>query len=178
MESQKLSQDASICAVIQHPPERNMSVMGNRLFCGVACCCCCCCLHSVGGLVGALVTPTPQHFEPQPSSVRLVDIRPRYWIAMVISTLVCGGLFAALAMHSSSDLILFGMGAAMLLPFGQVFVSLIVLISIWTLQPAQRPAARKQLASLSKRALLGTFCGSIAMVGLFMLASLASLRTH
>lgn len=52
-----------------HPPERRRrsSVIAAQACC---CCCCCCCLHTIGGLIGALVgslvriAPTPREIDP------------------------------------------------------------------------------------------------------------------
>lgn len=128
--------------------------------------------------MGAMVTPPAQQSDPMPSSDRMVDIRARYWIVMLISVLVCGGFFLAPPMHTSGDWFLFVIALGLLLPLGQLFVSFIVWISTYTLQPAQRPAARKQLGSLTKRALLGTFCGSVAMFALLLLQSAVRHHLH
>lgn len=48
----------SAVMVVAHPPERRRgrsSVPAQAGHC--CCCCCCCCLHSLGGLIGAIVAP-------------------------------------------------------------------------------------------------------------------------
>src|SRR5262245_61862210 len=50
--------DAPTVRVIAHPPERGPRRPGPPLQAGACCCCCCCCcLHSIGGIVGAVVAP-------------------------------------------------------------------------------------------------------------------------
>jgi hypothetical protein len=48
---------ATAIAVIAHPAERRRRVSGNPALAGPCCCCCCCCLHSLGGIVGAVMAP-------------------------------------------------------------------------------------------------------------------------
>src|SRR5260370_42138891 len=46
---------ADIPTIECHPPERRRRT-GIRM-CHGCCCCCCCCLHTVGGILGAVIAP-------------------------------------------------------------------------------------------------------------------------
>ena len=50
------SHDPTEVRVVAHPPERRRQRSGAPAQAG-QCCCCCCCLHTLGGLIGALVAP-------------------------------------------------------------------------------------------------------------------------
>lgn len=97
-----------------------------------------------------------------------VDMRPRFWI-LLVGILLATGVPISILLEGGW----FGMavGAGLLLPLGQLFVSLLVLISTLWVAPAQRAAARQQLRKLTLRAFLGTVVGGAIMVGGFLLLS-------
>src|SRR4051794_15551797 len=61
--------------MVAHAPERRRRGVVPAQAGGCCCCCCCCCLHTVGGLVGALIASKPEHEPGRWSSVGI----PSFW---------------------------------------------------------------------------------------------------
>jgi hypothetical protein len=136
-------------AVIVHPPERRRQ-RSPVIAAQACCCCCCCCLHTIGGLVGALVgslmrvRATPRHREYDEDAdipFRRDELPPSftvpaalvYWGLVSLGTL---GTFLAMAFSSGTgkvspnDLFLAALGTILFLPVVQLGAFFVALIAV------------------------------------------------
>lgn len=167
-----------------HPPERRRrrsSVIAAQACC---CCCCCCCLHSIGGLVGALVgslvrvQPTPKEVDPDAEFPFRRDeedpafVLPTsfvYWGIFSLASIVAYGLYLFLYASSpptQDDLITAGVIILLLLPGVQLAASVLALFIVALLprsiQP-DRPAALTRVGFITLWSFVGTFTGIVMM---------------
>jgi hypothetical protein len=169
-----------------HPPERRRA-RTVALPCG--CCCCCCCLHSIGGLIGALIGtfipgrrppepyPPPGYYgeqyvpPPVPRRSSALPAAGLYWIILAMLTMLvflvsCVGYAHELAGPGIFD----GVGAGLLilaifLPGVQIVASLIAMLAA-ALTDTQNAAAR--LWTIGKIT-LGTLLGTGVGIGIMFL---------
>lgn len=141
-------------AVIAHPPEHRRSRNPVIMNCG--CSCCCCCLHSVGGVVGAIVglalanrsavTGPPPH------------IGALYWIVFQ----VINGLIFLLGKQDVEGAILV---VLLMLPGIQLLTSLACAI-VFAFTKDQRGPRLQKLGKVTLWAFVGSLAGLGLMVGL------------
>lgn len=139
-----------------HPPER-----GRRegvTLCAGCCCCCCCCLHSAGSVIGAAAASGKwydwEKDEKEPSA------GPIYWsvfgVALAISV-----VWALLDTRQYGEKLLV---IALLLPFGQLGVSLVSLAIIGLVSnDAARVARLRSLGRITGFSVAGGFIGMVAI---------------
>lgn len=144
------------CHLTAHPPERGPRA-GATLNAG-CCCCCCCCLHSAGSVIGAAAASGKWYNwykdEKEPSA------GPIYWSVFGVA-LVIAVAWAFLDTRQYGEKLLI---VALLLPFGQLGVSLVSLAIIGMFTHNENRAARlRSLGRITGFSVAGGFIGMVAI---------------
>lgn len=156
--------------IVAHPPER--SRRGAVLLSAGSCCCCCCCLHSLGGIVGALVGGSREGRGPAPEGVtpaerRSVDrhVRKIYWLSLLAVAVlaVIGSLVEA---RGSDGPVVAFFVVALCLPGGQLIASVLTLIYLNTFPHPRKRETLQRLGKITLFAFLGGLIGTALMVAM------------
>lgn len=160
---------------VAHPPERRRS--STTLLSAGCCCCCCCCVHTLGGIVGAVLggrrnyVPAPEtlttakaiHTETEKKAANRLVIRV-YWLCVaivaVINCLVCVVVYPNDPIIGPALLVAF-------LPLGQLLASVMALIYLNMANPPRESECVSRLGRITLLAFLGTLLGSLGTVFVF-----------
>lgn len=153
--------------IVAHPPERRRGC--TTLLSAGSCCCCCCCLHSLGGVVGAIVggsrglPPTAaEHLEARSAERYAVKV---YWRSMV--AVVVLALIASLLENPGSESVLIALLVVALgLPAGQLAASVIALITLNALPHARKADSLRRLGRITLYSLVGGLIGTALMAAM------------
>jgi hypothetical protein len=167
-----------------HPPERRRrsSVIAAQACC---CCCCCCCLHTIGGLVGALVgsvirlDPTPRYADPDAEFPFRRDeelptfVVPASLVYWVVFSLASGLAWTGYVLYqmsgapNSQEMIEGAVILIMLLPVVQLLASILALIVVALLPRSvspDRPVALRRVGFITLWSFVGTMVGTLIML--------------
>jgi hypothetical protein len=149
------------------PPERQRQ-RSMVVHCG-CCCCCCCCLHTVGGLLGAVVASTNQQVKPLPPEYRQFVLPAYQSHASTIG--LYWGILGLLTLHI---LILgvpwwrqdnSGIGVVILgMPFIQLVASLLAMFCVLCFARTNKGAKLWVIAVISFGTFVGTLVGIVLMI--------------
>lgn len=149
---------------------------------GHCCCCCCCCLHSVGGVVGALIaTPAkvPFGYEPviPPATVTGgTNLTPKYsaaglyWACTFIVAAVATSWFLFAEHQEMSSEVAFW-SAALFLPFYQLGGGVVAILALLPSKRLGRELRMQHLGRITLFGFLGAIVGFGVMVVMFVLLS-------
>jgi hypothetical protein len=178
-------------AVIVHPPERRRR-RSPVIAAQACCCCCCCCLHTLGGLVGALVGSLvrvrmswkPREYDEDADIPFRRDEMPPtftlpaalvYWGLVSLGTL---GTFLALAFSSGTGKVsqsdLFGAGVVtiLILPVVQLGAFIVALIAVALCPRSLIPDKSAAVVRVGHIG-LWSFVGTLVGLGVMMLLCVA-----
>lgn len=144
--------------VAAHPPERDRRRDGVTV-CAGCCCCCCCCLHAAGSVIGAAAASGKWYNwdkdQKEPSAA------PVYWSVFAVAAMLAIAWAFLDSRQYTEKLVV----VALLLPFGQLAVSVISLIII-SVQSGEdtRGARLRSLGRITAFSVVGGLLGTVAMI--------------
>jgi hypothetical protein len=169
--------------VTVHPPERRHR--GGVVVPSCACCsCCCCCLHTIGGLVGAVmgsVQKIPESVAPPPQELDSPYLQRRdeieeenllppqlvYWFTVLVMICATSGVYFLLdgpTTRPVEGLLSGAMVALMILPALQLGASLLAAMILLLFSPNVSHSMRR-LGRITLWSFVGTLIGCAAMGG-------------
>lgn len=154
---------------VAHPPERRRR--STTLLSAGCCCCCCCCVHTLGGIVGAVVgarrkdipapetltTPEAVRIEAEKKAANRLVIRV-YWLCVtIVAVITC---VVCVAVNPNEPIV----GPAMVLgflPIGQLVASIMALMYLNVAKPPRERECASRLGRITLMAFFGTILGCL-----------------
>jgi hypothetical protein len=160
--------------LVAHPPERGRR--STSLAAAGSCCCCCCCLHSLGGVVGAIVggakglrttvpagipTPEVEKIKDQVRSASLHTVKV-YWLSLLIlGILTCiVGVLEAGSTNPGAGVGGSLIAIALCLPAGQLVASVMTLIYLNVFPHPRKADSLRRLGKITLFAFIGGLIGT------------------
>jgi hypothetical protein len=186
------SGDSGPLTIIRHPPEHGPGGTPDVLPAG-CCCCCCCCLHTLGGLIGAVVgsvnpiqaapvrmsdpdSPFPFRRDEFEDEGPVMPATALYWLLVVFLIAVTAVWYYVDRGARNPEDILFGLLIAlMIFPALQLGASLLSLIAVALFYPS-RSMPLKRVGKITLWSFVGTIAGIVFMAGCCGILSMSNKR--